>query len=58
MPRDLNGRELEVGDTVIVRYMVKEMRLTENYCSVLLEPVNGGYPRNIITLDASQVEKV
>jgi hypothetical protein len=61
MPHDKNGVEVKPGDIVTVRFKVKEVQQTEDYCNVTMETEsemlpNGG--RTGIVLNAAQTEKV
>ena len=58
MPHDLMGKELKVGDTVLVPCQVKAIHLTEEYCNVELETNLVMFPvdsRVAITLNSRQV---
>ena len=62
MPHDANGQLVEVGEEVIVRFKVKEVLTSENYCNVRLESVLGMPPDShkttISAINTKQVEVV
>lgn len=41
---DRNGRELKVGDRVLIPARIKELHATEDYCNVSLESAFGRRP--------------
>ena len=58
MPHDRDGRELHVGDAVLVPCRVRQIHITEEFCNVELETSQPMYPgthRTGITLNAKQV---
>jgi len=60
MPHDRDGKLLNVGDTVLVPCIVKEIHSTEEYCNINLETCQPMYPgtyRSSVVLNAKQVVK-
>jgi hypothetical protein len=52
MPHDAQGRELKVGDTVIMPFTVKEVHMTEEFCNLKLEscfPMPGRHERTTLS---------
>lgn len=61
MPHDRNGSVINVGDTVNVPMVVKNVNMTDLYCNVTLEtihsmPPDGGH--STMTLNTKQVVKI
>ncbi len=48
MPHDKNGRELKVGDIVLVPCKIKAIHMTEQYCNTDLETMLPGFPREML----------
>ena len=60
MPHDRDGKELKVGDAVMVPARVTGIQQTEEYCNVTLETSQGMPPsnaRSTLNLNAKQVVK-
>ena len=60
MPIDLNGNPVEVGDVVNVAFVVKEAWGDDNFCNLILEPVEsmpGSGTRQVESFNSRQVVK-
>ena len=60
MPLDLNGNPVEVGDVVNVAFVVKEAWGDDNFCNLILEPVEsmpGSGTRQVESFNSRQVVK-
>lgn len=60
MPHDRNGNILKVGDTVMVPARIKAIHLTEDYCNIDLETLEGMPPllhTTSLTLNSKQTIK-
>ena len=44
MPHDNSNRKLQVGDEVIVKFVIKSLAEGEEFCNVTLETVRGRRP--------------
>lgn len=61
MPHDIDGKKIKPGDVVIVRFKVKVVHETEEYCNIDLETCLSIYPSNnksTLTLNTKQVELI
>jgi len=61
MPVDLNGNPVQVGDVVNVAFVVKEAWGDDNFCNLILEPVEsmpGSGTRQVESFNSRQVTKV
>jgi hypothetical protein len=61
MPHTQSGFEVQVGDTVMVLMIVKEVIQGEDYCNARLETVYPMYPskeKNTIWLNTGQITQV
>ena len=62
MPHTMQGAELQVGDEVIMRFVVKNVMTNEEYCNVTLESVEklypGNYPTTLGAVNTKQTEKI
>lgn len=56
---DAKGRELQVGDTVLVPCKIKSLAKTEDFCNVNLETIGGrapdGIPNSIGYINTKQI---
>ena len=60
MPHDRDGKELKVGDHVLVPCYVKEIHITEEFCNVGLATAQPMYPGTYpssLSLNSKQVVK-
>lgn len=61
MPHDKKGNPLRTGDVVAVRFTVRDVFPSEDYCNLNLETVEPMYPgehRIALTLNTRQVERI
>jgi hypothetical protein len=61
MPHDAKGRELKVGDKVLVPAVVTSIAAGEDYCNLTVQterPMKPSDQPTMITFNASQVDKV
>jgi len=58
MPHDRSGREINVGDVVLVACVVTSLASGDEYCNAQLETVEPMFPgdyKSVITLNTKQV---
>lgn len=61
MPHDRNGKEIRVGDEVLLRAKVTQVWAGEDYCNITIESITGRKPDGLsdtAVLNAAVLEVV